>query len=260
MPDIAKLAAADAGDAATPGDELAALRTEIDQLDDALHDLLMRRADVVARLAASRAKGNGPALRPGREAVILRRLLARHAGPLPRAALVRLWRELLAATTAMQTPLTVAACLPEAGMEVLRAHLGLAARVQRLGREEAALAENEAGRAALVALPASGRWWRTHHPSRLFVTARLPFFGAADCTVFLLSPAPPDASGDDRTLVRVAAPGEAGLAAAGLPPTVLARAEDLALAELPGIIAAGDARLAAQGATVLGAYATPVAS
>ncbi|HYZ32124.1 MAG TPA: chorismate mutase, partial [Crenalkalicoccus sp.] len=61
---------------------LAALRAEIDTLDDALHDLLMRRAGVVARLAASRAKGDAPALRPGREAAVLRRLLARHAGPL----------------------------------------------------------------------------------------------------------------------------------------------------------------------------------
>ncbi|WP_372621491.1 chorismate mutase [Falsiroseomonas sp.] len=260
MPDTAKLAAAEAGDAATPGADLVALRTEIDRLDDALHDLLMRRAEVVARLAASRTKGNGPALRPGREALILRRLLARHAGPLPRAALVRLWRELLAATTAMQSPLTVAACLPEAGMEVLRSHLGLAAPVKRLGREAAALAESEAGRAALVALPASGRWWRTHYPSRLFATARLPFFGTADCTVFLLSPAPPDASGDDRTLVRVPVRGEAGLAAAGLPPAVLTREDDLALVELPGMIALGDPRLASLGATVLGAYATPVAA
>ena len=40
---------------------LLALRAEIDALDDAMHDLLMRRAAVVARMAASRAKtGAGP--------------------------------------------------------------------------------------------------------------------------------------------------------------------------------------------------------
>ncbi len=240
--------------------DIAALRAEIDALDDALHDLLMRRAGVVARLAASRAKGQGPALRPGREAAILRRLLARHAGPLPRAALVRLWRELLAATTAMQAPMTVAACLPEAGIEVLRAHVGLATLVERCPDEAAAIAAFKAGRCALVALPAAGRWWRTHHPSRLFVTARLPFFGASDATVFLLSPAPPDASGDDRSLVRIPAGHEAALADAGLPPALLTRDETLALVELPGMIALGDARLAALGATVLGSYAAPVAA
>jgi chorismate mutase len=240
--------------------DLAALRAEIDTLDDALHDLLMRRADVVARLAASRAKGDGPAIRPGREAAILRRLLARHAGPLPRAALVRLWRELLAATTSMQGPLNVAAWLPEAGVEVLRGHLGLAAPIRRFGTDAAAIAACDAGQAALVALPAAGRWWRTHFPSRLHVIARLPFFGDAAETVFLLSPTPPDASGDDRSLVRVpAGRGEAGLEAEGLGGRVLLHEQDLVLVEVPGLLAAGDPRLASLGATVLGGYAAPVA-
>lgn len=242
-----------------PAMEIAALRAEIDTLDDALHDLLMQRAGVVARLAASRAKGQGPALRPGREASILRRLLGRHAGPLPRAALVRLWRELLAATTAMQSPLVVAAWLPEAGIEVLRSHFGLASPLLPCAGEEEALAAFDAGRAALVALPAGGRWWRNHDTLRLHVTARLPFFGTADAPVFLLSPAPPDASGDDRSLIRLpCGRGEAALAAAGLPPAILLRDEAFALAELPGMIAAGDARLAEAGATLLGAYAAPV--
>lgn len=239
--------------------ELAALRAEIDALDDAIHDLLMRRVGVVARLAASRAKGNGPALRPGREATILRRLLARHAGPLPRAALVRLWRELLCAHTLLQAPLSAAAWLDEAGIEVLRAHLGLAAPVTRCADDAGAIAAASAGATALAALPAAGRWWRNHYPSRLFVTARLPFFGPSEPVVFLLSPTPPDPSGDDRSLARVPeGAAEAGLAAAGLPPTVLARGEGIALAELPGAIAAGDARLAALGATLLGFYAAPL--
>ena len=37
-------------------------------------------------------------LRPGREALILRRLVARHRGPFSRAVLVRLWRELISGT------------------------------------------------------------------------------------------------------------------------------------------------------------------
>lgn len=252
MPDSATRA--DAADT-----DLAALRAEIDTLDDALHDLLMRRVEVVARLAASRAKGNGPAIRPGREAMILRRLLARHAGPLPRPALVRLWRELLCAHTQLQAPLSAAAWLPEAGIEVLRAHLGLSAPVTRCGDDAEAIAAATAGTTALAALPAAGRWWKTHYPSRLFVTARLPFIGVGADPVFLLSPTPPDPSGDDRSLARVPeGRAEAGLAAAGLKPEILAREAGLVLVELPGVIAGGDARLAALGATVLGAYAAPV--
>jgi chorismate mutase/prephenate dehydratase len=254
MPDTASHSADDA----RPGNDLAALRAEIDALDDAIHDLLMRRAEVVARLAASRTKGNGPAIRPGREAIILRRLLGRHRGALPRAALVRLWRELLGATTGMQAPLTVAASLPDAGIEVLRTHLGLATAVTRLPGAAEALSACEAGRTALAALPPEGRWWRELSSSRLFVTARLPFFGNAGATVFLLSPTPPDPSGEDRSLLRLPSGREAELASAGLPPAVLAREEGIVLAEIPGMLAPGDSRLAASGATLLGAYATPV--
>lgn len=247
----------DASPAPTTEADLAALRAEIDTLDDAIHDLLMRRVDVVARLAASRAKGNGPAIRPGREAVILRRLLARHAGPLPRGALVRLWRELLAATTSMQAPMAVAAWVDDGGLEVLRAHLGHAAVVTRCADDASALAVSAEDPGMMVALPPGGRWWRTLLPTRLFVTARLPFLGAGP-TVFLLSPTAPDASGDDRSLVRVPARALPGLAAAGLPATELSRADDLVLAELPGVVTAGDARLAALGGTALGFYASPV--
>ena len=65
----------------------------------------MDRARVVENVARS---GKAAAFRPGREAAILRRLLARHTGKLPPQTLVRMWREMLAGTTAMQTPVTVA--------------------------------------------------------------------------------------------------------------------------------------------------------
>ncbi len=231
--------------------DIAGLRAEIDALDDQLHDTLMRRAEVVARLAASRAKGTGPALRPGREAAILRRLLARHEGPLPRAALVRVWRELLAATTAMQAPLPVAAALGDPGLEVLRAHFGLSVPLAFHPGAEMAIAAAEAGEAALVALPL-GRWWRSLDPARLQVVALLPFHGHAEQTVFLLSPAAPDPSGEDRSLIRLPAADAAAL-------SVIDRDGDLALAEIEGFAAAGDPRLP-PGAAVIGAYATPIPS
>ena len=65
MPDSSPPAPAEA--------EIAAMRAEIDALDDAMHDLLMQRAAVVARMAGSRAKGNTMPFRAGREAAVLRR-------------------------------------------------------------------------------------------------------------------------------------------------------------------------------------------
>ena len=78
------------------------LRREIDAIDDDLHRLIIRRSEVVGRIALAKASNGGGgtvALRPGREAVVLRRLLERHTGPFPAAALVRLWRELMGAFT-----------------------------------------------------------------------------------------------------------------------------------------------------------------
>src|SRR3984885_14911490 len=85
--------------------DLTALRARLDELDDKIHDLLMDRALVIEHVARS---GKTAAFRPGREAAILRRMLTRHTGKLPAQTLVRMWREMLAGTTAMQTVVTVA--------------------------------------------------------------------------------------------------------------------------------------------------------
>src|SRR6185312_4896735 len=84
------------------------LRRRIDEIDDQVHDLLMQRTRIVEAVAAAKKGNSIPALRPGREAVILRRLAGRHNGPFPRSALVRMWREMLAATVGMQTKFAVA--------------------------------------------------------------------------------------------------------------------------------------------------------
>ena len=40
----------------TPLPDLAALRAELDRIDDDIHDLLMQRAEIVGRVGASAAK------------------------------------------------------------------------------------------------------------------------------------------------------------------------------------------------------------
>ncbi len=86
--------------------DLEAARAQIDRIDDEIHDLLMARAQVVGQVAAAK----GPALlsaspiRIEREAQMLRRLAARHKGPLPFMSVADLWHELIAAMTAIQAP------------------------------------------------------------------------------------------------------------------------------------------------------------
>ncbi len=122
-------------------DGLPALRAELDRIDDALHSLLTQRARVVEEVAKS---GKRSAYRPGREASIVRRLLRQHSGRLPPQALVRIWRELLAGTTAMQGPFAVAVCERDgigAYTQAAREHFGALTPLHAYGSPAQAMAE-----------------------------------------------------------------------------------------------------------------------
>lgn len=275
-----------------PGElSLEQLRGELDRLDEGLHELLIERSEVVMRLCRARLK-SGVALRPGREAAIIRRRLAHHRGPLPRSTIVRIWRELLAGTTAMQGPCSVAVAEtdPALGYAALaREQFGALTpmRVHRSARQ--AIAELSAGRAAIAVVPAPAEsepgtaWWRTLSPKdapRIRVVARLPFWlprpeGLPRLAALVLSSAPPDPSGDDRSLLSLVFAPElsrarlvGAITAAGfLPGLVLIEREPRAataqaLADVAGFVEDADPRLAhlrdlAEPAAVLGAYAVP---
>ena len=213
-------------DPASTSPDLAALRSELDGLDDALHALLIRRAETVAAVAALGVKGTVP-LRPGREAAIIRRLLTRNAGQiLPDLAIVRIWRELLAAMTQQQRPMliTVAETADASSMTPLaREHFG-AATPMRIRRSAAqAVSEVSAGLAgaAVLPLPADGEtdaaaWWTAlmhRDDPRIHVVARLPFWapraeGSADTSALVVCAAAPDPSGHDRSLLGLELPAE----------------------------------------------------
>jgi len=268
---------------ATPAADpaLAALRTEIDALDDAMHDLLMRRAAVVARMAASRAKtGAGSPLRPGREAAVLRRLLGRHSGALSRGAVVRIWRHIFMAHTAIQGAFTAAIAASGEAAQTLtlaREHFGTATPLTPFASPAQAFAALSTGKASVAVLPAptgegEGTWWQSLEAPRLSVVARLPFVvdAAHADAALVVAPLPPDASGEDQSLLRLEAGADATrdsfarmLGEAGLAGRILSlirqEGRSLALAEIDAFIAADDPRLAGLNAVLLGAYAVPVA-
>ena len=92
--------------------DLVELRRRIDEIDDRLQDLLIERIKIVSSVAeAKRSNGGVAAHQPAREAEIIRRLVGR-SRDLPPATLVRMWRELLAATVRQQGAFTVAVYAP----------------------------------------------------------------------------------------------------------------------------------------------------
>jgi len=95
--------------------KLGEIRAEIDSLDEQLHTLISRRARLAQQVGISKhAAGHVVDFyRPEREAQVLRRRLARNAGPLRNEEIARLFREIMSACLAQQEPLKVAFLGPE---------------------------------------------------------------------------------------------------------------------------------------------------
>jgi chorismate mutase/prephenate dehydratase len=270
--------AASADEAPPPQDGwpggLPALRAELDRIDDALHALLMERARVVEQVAKSGKRG---AYRPGREASIIRRLLRRHSGALPAQAVVRIWRELLAGTTAMQGPFTVAVCESDGGSafsQVGREHFGARTPLHVHGSPSQAVAEVGRSVASVAVLPMPSEtdaWW-TELPQGVRVVARLPFWAARPdgtaAQALVIATTEPDPSGIDRSLLGLELGPDmdrphlaAALTGAGFAPGMTVLCRDRVLAEVDGFVTDDDPRLTRLNGlrrpVVLGAYAIP---
>jgi len=276
------------GHAANPPDrQLATLRAELDRIDDALQDLLIERAKVVEQVART---GKPAAFRPGREASIVRRLVARHHGSLPPASLFRIWRELLAGTTGMQGGFSIAVHDADPGAmltQLAREHFGALTPLRQRDNSGQALDDLDTGIASVAVLPFPSEtttWWVAllHRQPRLHIIGRLPFWqnrplGAPSLQAVVVATAPPDASADDRTFLGFACDRDISrarlseaLAAAGLASDMLLLPREPgstttpALAEVNGFLADGDARLGRLGTDirhpiVIGSYAVPFA-
>jgi chorismate mutase / prephenate dehydratase len=275
------------------------LRREIDEIDDAIHDLIMRRAALLGDIAAAKGAGaNGPGgayLRPGREALVLRRLVARHRGQFPKPALVRLWRELISAPLALQGAFAAAVYAPDGisgYWDLARDHYGSHTSFvpyHAVGQVIAALGDGSAvvGVLPLIQAEDADPWWR--HLVRVDdkgpqIVARLPFAGAGNARdkgaqALVIGAIVPERTGRDRSYLALEVEGElsrtklrAELKRSGLEPTFFASWQSagerrrLHLVEIDDFVSAGDARIAnvtaAMEGTIdrvylLGSYAVP---
>ena len=209
-----------------PDKQLAALRAEIDEIDSQLHDLLMRRTDLAVQVGEVKARvqplGGTPAdgakfIRPAREALILRRLVARHRGRLPKAVIVRMWREMISALLQVEGPFVVAVQAPKgetALWDLARDHYGSRVQVTPLPDNGDVLNAVARGKATvgIVPMPRLGErspWW----PQLLasgegvpHVMGRLPFGDIGNvrdpkAEAMVIGRAPNEPTGDDRSWV-----------------------------------------------------------
>lgn len=274
---------------------LEALRREIDAIDDRIHDAIVRRIELVEEIR--RAKQGGPSIRPGREAAILRRLLARHAGSLPTSVIARIWREIIAAVCRLQSPFEIVVHATERSAsywDLARSHYGSLAPItlRRNVMTVIGAARDDAATLGILPLPTDGErtpWWPLvagGGEDRPRIFARLPFCLRPEAPwepveAYVIGRIPPEPSGEDRSLLVVRLQGEmsrarfnetlaavdlAGGTVAAYRESEGAAGEDR-LIEVDGFVTDDDPRLArlreaAQGAVdrvvVLGAYAVPM--
>jgi chorismate mutase / prephenate dehydratase len=254
----------------TPSD-LDQLRRRIDEIDDRLQDLLNERMEIVSSVAAhKRQNGSLAAHQPAREAEIVRRLVRRNPGSLPPAALVRMWRELLAATVRLQGAFTIAVYAPPelpGFWDIARDHYGSHTPMLALGSASQVIRAVTEGGAAIGVLPMpqeeeADPWWRylvSADDNAPRVVARLPFGARGNARTdgadaLAIGRGPEQATGRDRSLFATenAADISRGrmfslLAALGLDCTFMASCKHAeganTLIELDGFVAASDARL-----------------
>ncbi len=253
---------------------LAPLRRAIDQVDDAILELVRRRAGLVGEVAAAKRQAGEREdfLRPGREARILRRLAEQGGGALPTPALLRIWRELLCALLPLQGAFSVAVGGPSPALwETARDFYGSHTAMRRLAHGPAALAAVAGGedRLAVVAADddavmarmaaaggAPGIVWRLPF-------AAMPAEAGERRDAFVLSGHGGEASGQDVTVLALDTKASASPWPAAWRVLRQRRCPDGPwLLEIEGFHPAGH-RLAAGGgltAAVLGAYPAPLAA
>ena len=272
------------------------LRQQIDKIDDKLHDLLMRRAELVESVSAAKKGERIPALRPGREANILRRLMARHDGSFPRPLVARIWRELMSGTIGMQVDFSVAVYAPAVApgfWDLARDHYGSFTPMTAHGTASQVLRAVTEGNASVGVLPWPQEgdreaWWPqlvANDPATPKVIARLPFAGPGNARMngvdaLAIGRGALEDTGGDRSLLVLEVSSEmsrgrllAALKAGGFEPAFVAAEQrpgvGINLLEIEGTVAPGDPRLAAALAPLeaavhrvssIGGYACPLSA
>ena len=180
---------------------LAVLRDRIDAIDAEMHRLLVERGTIIDALIQAKGTDNsGAAFRPGREADMMRRIVARHVGALPITTVEHIWREIITTFTRMQAPFDVVidgSADPERMRDLARFYFGFSVRLVS-APDAAAVVSHVAATGDLGIIgfdqePDVGAWWRAlTRRSAPQIMALLPHIEVAgrpaDLPAFVISP------------------------------------------------------------------------
>jgi chorismate mutase len=161
------------------------LRRDIDRIDEAMHELLLERGEIIDRLiAVKKTEETGSAFRPAREAEMMRRLVQRHRGNLPLDTAESIWRVIISTFTYVQAPFAVHADLSAGGAlmrDSARFHFGFTVPfVPHAGAASVVAAvsgsKGDLGLVPAFATAGAGPWWAAlEFDAAPKIIARLPF-------------------------------------------------------------------------------------
>jgi len=169
---------------------LGELRAEIDRIDEAMHNLLIERGEIIESLiAVKKTQESGAAFRPAREASMMRRLAERHRGILPIDTVESIWRVIISTFTFVQANYSVHADM-SAGDALVRdssrfhfgftvplvAHMGASAVVVAV-----AASKGDLGLVPAAVVTGGDPWWTALEGEKApKIIARLPFVERSD--------------------------------------------------------------------------------
>lgn len=131
------------------------LRAKIDSIDDQIMELLNERSRVVLDVGQFKSGSNMEFHVPGRERQIYERLLSSNPGPFPNDALRSIYREIISACLALESPMKVAFLGPKATFSHLATmqQFGLSAELVPMKSIPAVFEEVEKGKALYGVVP-----------------------------------------------------------------------------------------------------------
>ena len=230
------------------------VRWRIDAIDSQLLALIDERAGLSRAVAAAKqaAGDTGFGLRPGREALIVRKLLSAQRDHAPDALVIRIWRELMADSLSRQGPFHLTVWGDGRTVELARLRFGAAPPMAVVAADKDALAAAKTPWAvSVLALQPGSAWW-----ARLLAEPTLNIFAALPCltrwgpqAAFAVAQVEVEPTGGDQTFWVTDSGKSAGaiveaLGADGVAAEPLAEAGGLKLFSLSGFYQRNDERLA----------------
>jgi chorismate mutase len=259
-------------------DALETIRAEIDGVDTALLALLMQRMQLAERLAVLKPISAGPPISPGREVVLMRRLIAAAPPGVERELVAEIWRALIAASIRRQRVIDVVVGGgrgdPARLFDIARRHFGARTRIKDMAEPQAALQKAAETPDTVVAVtpwpaaPGVGAWWPALSERRfanLRLITALPMLGnGEEPEAAVFAGVNNEEAGGDVSMLLAFDPHhrlQRALNEQGLAGKEVARAEPRVLVRIEGYVGPDDPRAAAMtragldSVRVLGSYA-----